>query len=412
MWLNGRLNGYDYNRCHPNCDIESEENNENNFEESDECESDIDETINETIEAEEEFIFNFENIPNFILYNPESDQTTVIDIRPISVNCNTLQFPDTAYAEFMELVLTHHLSNSAGNSVLKWFRKHYLRNDVILPTNVKQGHNFIYSMNIEHLSYLKTKVLEYEDEEYYLYHRPIFDAVKELLSNADILKHCKWEFIAEYNEQHERIYGEQWTGLWWKRAQNSLGTTGFKKILSIILYSDATTLDHLGKSSEHPVYLSLGNIPIWRRNKRDAKVLLGILPKLKSHHNRKNNKANFISAKRILYQHCFDIMTEPIFKSNGLDIKMNNQIIWAFPFLSEFIGDLPEDAALTLTYNSSRCKRPCHICIITINDLNNPNFPQSQIELRTPYNMQFILNENYCHEYSIHPMRNIFWKFW
>lgn len=88
--------------------------------------------------------------------------------------------------------------------------------------------------------------------------------------------------------------------------------------------------------------------------------MLGILPKLKLHHNRKNNKANFIYAKRILYQHCFDIMTEPIFKSNGLDIKMNNQIIWAFPFLSEFIGDLLEDAALTLTYNSSRCKRPCH----------------------------------------------------
>lgn len=77
-----------------------------------------------------------------------------------------------------------------------------------MPTNVKQSRDFINSMNIEHLSYLKTKVLEYENEEYYFYHRPIFDAVKELLSNANILKHCKWEFIAEYNEQHERIYGE------------------------------------------------------------------------------------------------------------------------------------------------------------------------------------------------------------
>ncbi|PKY22403.1 hypothetical protein RhiirB3_525753 [Rhizophagus irregularis] len=47
-----------------NCDIESEENNENNFEESNGRESDI----NETIETEEK---NIENIPNFILYNPE-----------------------------------------------------------------------------------------------------------------------------------------------------------------------------------------------------------------------------------------------------------------------------------------------------------------------------------------------------
>ncbi|CAB4422842.1 unnamed protein product [Rhizophagus irregularis] len=79
------------------CDIESEENNENNFEESNGRESDIDETI----KAEEE---NIENIPNFILYNSESDQTTVIDIRPVSVNCNTLQFPDTAYAEFRDAI--------------------------------------------------------------------------------------------------------------------------------------------------------------------------------------------------------------------------------------------------------------------------------------------------------------------
>ena len=68
--------------------------------------------------------------------------------------------------------------------------------------------------------------------------------------------------------------------MWWERAQESIGME-MKKVLSIILYSDATTLDHLGKNSEHPIYLSLKNIPNWHRNKRDAKVLLGFLPKLK-----------------------------------------------------------------------------------------------------------------------------------
>ena len=77
--------------------------------------------------------------------------------------------------------------------------------------------------------------------------------------------------------------------------------TGLKKILSIIIYSDAIALDHLGKSSEHPVYLSLGNIPNWLRNKRETKVLLGFLPKLKPLHNRKDNKKSFASVKRILY---------------------------------------------------------------------------------------------------------------
>ncbi|CAB4438482.1 unnamed protein product [Rhizophagus irregularis] len=116
----------------------------------------------------------------------------------------------------------------------------------------------------------------------------------------------------------------------------------------------------------------------------------------------------------MLYQHCFDIMTKPIYEkleSSGLDIITDDQIIWAFPFLSEFIGDLPEDAALTLTYNSSICKRPCHICTITIDELNKPDLSHSLIELQTPNNMQFILDANICHEYSIHPTKNIFWKF-
>lgn len=113
----------------------------------------------------------------------------------------------------------------------------------------------------------------------------------------------------------------------------------------------------------------------------------------------------------MLYQHCFDIMIQPIYEkleNNGLDIVTDNQIILVFPFLSVFIGDLPEDAALTLTYVSSRCKRPCHICTVTIDELNNPNLSRSQIELRTSQNMHFVLNNNLCHEFSIYPMQNIF----
>ncbi|RHZ72838.1 hypothetical protein Glove_238g18 [Diversispora epigaea] len=70
----------------------------------------------------------------------------------------------------------------------------------------------------------------------------------------------------------EKSYGEQNFGNWWKYAEESIPSSAF--ILSIILYSDATTTDTLGKNSLHPIYLSLGNIPTWRRNKEDAKQLL------------------------------------------------------------------------------------------------------------------------------------------
>ena len=52
--------------------------------------------------------------------------------------------------------------------------------------------------------------------------------------------------------------------------------------MSLILYSDATNLDTLGKSQLHPIYMSIGNIKNWRRNKSDAKELLGYLPILKA----------------------------------------------------------------------------------------------------------------------------------
>ena len=149
---------------------------------------------------------------NYNLCFPEQmEQITLINTRTNSSQ-SLPSFPDTAYIEFMELVSTHHLSDSARNDVLKWFNKHYLRKDIVLPKNTIEGRDFINSINIEHLIYLKTKVLEYEDEKYYLHHHPVFDAIKELLSNNDILKHCHWDFLADYtinnNGQHERVYGE------------------------------------------------------------------------------------------------------------------------------------------------------------------------------------------------------------
>ena len=56
------------------------------------------------------------------------------------------------------------------------------------------------------------------------------------------------------------MYKEQNNGLWWKDTDASLPDGA--KLLSIILYSDATTTDTLGKYQLHPIYLSIGNIPL------------------------------------------------------------------------------------------------------------------------------------------------------
>ena len=64
-----------------------------------------------------------------------------------------------------------------------------------------------------------------------------------------------------------------------------------------MLYSDATNVDTLGKSNLHPIYITIGNIKNWRRNKPDAKQLLGLLPILKS--NEKNSE-KFVSISPML----------------------------------------------------------------------------------------------------------------
>jgi hypothetical protein len=49
--------------------------------------------------------------------------------------------------------------------------------------------------------------------------------------------------------------------MWWKNTENSLLTGA--KLLSLILYSDATNVDTLRKNQLHPIYMTIGNIKNW-----------------------------------------------------------------------------------------------------------------------------------------------------
>ncbi|CAG8576683.1 14044_t:CDS:2, partial [Dentiscutata heterogama] len=82
------------------------------------------------------------------------------------------------------------------------------------------------------------------------------------------------------NDIEVRMFGEQYECDWWHETEKKLPPLNC--LLSIILYSDATTFDSLGKTSGHPVFLTLGNIPTWLRNSADSKVLLGFLPKVQA----------------------------------------------------------------------------------------------------------------------------------
>ena len=86
----------------------------------------------------------------------------------------------------MALLTKWNLSEACGSDILKFSRK-ICRDDVILPTSVKQGHQLMDQMNVPHISFRKAPIMTYMEETHYLHYRPIFDAIKELLSNQEYL---------------------------------------------------------------------------------------------------------------------------------------------------------------------------------------------------------------------------------
>jgi hypothetical protein len=309
----------------------------------------------------------------------------------------------------MALLTKWNLSDACGSDILKFSRK-ICRDDVRLPTSVKQGRQLIDQINVPHISFKKVPIMKYEETTYYLRYRQIFDAIKELLSNQEIYDNCTFKYTPLYHNG-QRIYHEQYNGKWWERVQGSLPKGA--KVLSIILYSDATTCDHLGKTTEHPIYLTLGNITSWRRNKPDAKVLLGYLPILKAKSISQKRSKAFKLAKHTIYQYALDILIRPLldYKDDGFDLQTDNDVLWCYPFISVMLGDLPENAAVTLTFNSVNCKHPCHKCLVEGDILNNVKLSDDQIILRTPDTMKDFVEQGVAQQYSLHNMENIFWKY-
>ncbi|PKC54353.1 hypothetical protein RhiirA1_477471, partial [Rhizophagus irregularis] len=218
-------------------------------------------------------------------------------------------------------------------------------------------------------------------------YRPIFDAIKSLVSNTDLSK----DFLFDYNEQWEsnkngtlvRIYSEQNTANWWRERQNP-----FSKILAVMIYTDGTTLDSLGKQSEYPIFLTLGNIPNWRRNFPDAKVLIRFLPHLTTRNNKLRESKEFRQMQRKLEQCALKILLEPLLQNDSIYLAINGTVEHFTPYLSTILADMLEAQNICCTYKSYRAKYPCYKCLTPGDQLNNMHIEQNSIILRTHENMR------------------------
>lgn len=175
------------------------------------------------------------------------------------------------------------------------------------------------------------------------------------------------------------------------------------------MYSDATNVDMLGKSQLHPIYVSIGNIKNWRRNKSDAKQLLGYLPILKAKDNSEKNSTKFKKAVRQTFHESLKILLDPLLKDNSIDLTLNNEKIRFCPRISVVIADWPEAATYCLTYKSAMSNFPCHFCLVPRNDLANINLQSNEITLRTHVNMRRYFNEKSGSSVCIEDIYNTFW---
>ncbi|RHZ44430.1 hypothetical protein Glove_726g10 [Diversispora epigaea] len=315
------------------------------------------------------------------------------------------EFPNEAYADLMTLVIENNLSNKAGNAIIKFFNKHSdLPQSSPLPKNIETGRKFMNKMNISQLSYSKYCILIHNGQEYFIHYRPIKNCIENLLSNPEILKHFMFKYE---NSEEEKSYGEQNSGNWWKYAEESIPSSAF--ILSIILYSDATTTDTLGKNSLHPIYLSLGNIPTWRRNKEDAKQLLGYFPILSAKNKTEKESSDFKKLARKTFHDSIKFLLDPLFQGDGgVDFNIDDEDVWFFPRISTIICDWPEACTFSLTYKSANSNYPCHFCLVQKEDLID--IRKDQLILRDHVNMKEYFNNGTSNSAGLEQVDNYFWN--
>lgn len=167
----------------------------------------------------------------------------------------------------------------------------------------------------------------------------------------------------------------------------------------------------MGKSSLHPIYISLGNIATWRRNKPDAKQLLGYLPIIKSEKITEKQSQNFKKIAREAFHKSLEILLTPLISiKNGLELSIEGKKFRFIPKISIIIADWPEAATFCLTYKSSNSNNPCHFCLVTRDNLAEVNLSEDNTILRSHEKMIEVFQSNLTKSVSIENVFNFFWN--
>src|SRR5256885_3951091 len=98
-------------------------------------------------------------------------------------------------------------------------------------------------------------------------------------------------------------------------------------------------------------------------------------------------------------------------KPDALHFGIKGQVMMFAARILFFLADMLEADEVTATYKSSRCKMPCHTCMVSQSDLNNMNIMLENMLFRTSENMQEVIWNGQEKDFSVHSTKNAFWRF-
>ncbi|GES77014.1 hypothetical protein GLOIN_2v1836976 [Rhizophagus clarus] len=158
----------------------------------------------------------------------------------------------------MVLIVESNISNKVED---KFFNRHSNLEKSPLPKSTKDGKDYLNQISSPSIDFKKKSVTNYAGVDFKLYYHLIFRAIQALVQQpevADNFVHKGVVKVSQNTESKTRIYGKLYECDWWLKTEKLLPP--MNNLLSVILYSDATIFDGIGKTSGHPVFLTLGNL--------------------------------------------------------------------------------------------------------------------------------------------------------
>ncbi|RHZ83382.1 hypothetical protein Glove_95g13 [Diversispora epigaea] len=286
------------------------------------------------------------------------------------------KFSNNIYSDLMTLIIQHNLNNKARNAIIRFFNKHSNLLTSLFPKNIEQG-------------------------------RKLMDRMKLI------------NLLNKEKTNNNRNYNEQYTSNWWARTEKTLPIGSY--LLSIILYSDASTTDSLGKNTLHPIFVTLGNIITWRRNKLDVKQLLAYLLIIKAKDDTQKISEEHKNIVRRTFHKSLKFLLSSLYDDNGNIITWRRNKLDVKQLLAYLlIIKAKDDTQKISEEHKNIVRRTFHkslkFLLSSLYDdngieleLNNSIFC-NQIEPRSHNNMKLYYKNNTGKNVSIENVRNFFWS--